>query len=245
MHYSRTAVVKRYALNAFFVFLMALHYILKLVGASKPPVWRKIIMGDEATYNDLHYAIQAAFGWQDCHLWEFRSVRGTFDCWRITKKDDFGWDFGDESDATPDVPLVENGRLYTLFVYRYDFGDGWEVDVKLDGWDPEGDGFGECVAKKGANPPEDCGGIYGYRHFKDIFTRAADGTLSEEDEAELKSMREWLCLDSDETWDPEVGICLKSEVDACRKAWKKQAAAYTARVKALKERGKKKRESTP
>ncbi len=36
-----------------------------------PRIWRRFLINNEATFMNLHYAIQQAFGWQDYHLYEF------------------------------------------------------------------------------------------------------------------------------------------------------------------------------
>ncbi len=41
----------------------------------EPRVWRRLRMIGEATFGNLRYAIQQAFGWQDCHLYRLRRVR--------------------------------------------------------------------------------------------------------------------------------------------------------------------------
>jgi hypothetical protein len=48
--------------------------------------------------------------------------------------------------------------------YRYDFGDGWDHDVLLEGilLKEEGVRYPKCVAGEHACPPEDCGGVHGY-----------------------------------------------------------------------------------
>lgn len=37
----------------------------------KPPVWRRVLVAESSTLLDLHYVLQGAFGWYDCHLHEF------------------------------------------------------------------------------------------------------------------------------------------------------------------------------
>ncbi len=55
--------------------------------------------------------------------------------------------------------------LSAAFVYAYDFGDNWRHDIVVAG-------IGKldkrltyplCIAGAGAGPPEDCGGVWGYR----------------------------------------------------------------------------------
>lgn len=38
---------------------------------TKPPVWRRVLVEESASLLDLHYILQGAFGWYDCHLHEF------------------------------------------------------------------------------------------------------------------------------------------------------------------------------
>jgi hypothetical protein len=53
--------------------------------------------------------------------------------------------------------------------YSYDFGDGWEHDIVLENrLNPEPRvQIPACLAGKGACPPEDCGGPWGYADLKD------------------------------------------------------------------------------
>ena len=45
-----------------------------------PPVWRRIIFPEQASFQDLHDVIQTAFGWDDDHLHIFKKQ------WKITMK---------------------------------------------------------------------------------------------------------------------------------------------------------------
>jgi hypothetical protein len=38
---------------------------------TKPPVWRRVLVEEAASLQDLHFVLQGAFGWYDCHLHEF------------------------------------------------------------------------------------------------------------------------------------------------------------------------------
>ncbi len=48
---------------------------VSLTGASKPPVWRRLLVPATIRLNRLHDVIQAAMGWDDYHLHAF-SVGG-------------------------------------------------------------------------------------------------------------------------------------------------------------------------
>jgi Plasmid pRiA4b ORF-3-like protein len=38
---------------------------------AKPAIWRRLLVPSTMTLGDLHLAIQAAMGWEDCHLHAF------------------------------------------------------------------------------------------------------------------------------------------------------------------------------
>ena len=49
---------------------------IQLRGIS-PPIWRRLLIPVSSTILNLHEAIQAAMGWEDCHLNRF-TIRGQF-----------------------------------------------------------------------------------------------------------------------------------------------------------------------
>jgi hypothetical protein len=51
-----------------------------------------------------------------------------------------------------------------------------------------------CVAGKGACPPEDCGGVWGYEHLREVLADPADEEHGE--------MLEWLGLQTATEFDP-------------------------------------------
>ncbi|MGO9019670.1 MAG: plasmid pRiA4b ORF-3 family protein [Syntrophobacteraceae bacterium] len=55
-------------------------------------------------------------------------------------------------------------------VYEYDFGDGWEHEVLLEGilLKEQGVKYPRCIAGKRTCPPEDCGGVLGYYRILEI-----------------------------------------------------------------------------
>ena len=79
------------------------------------------------------------------------------------------------------------------FTYIYDFGDDWIHKITLEEILP-GDGKkATLLSGKGACPPEDCGGPYGYEEMLK--------TLSSPKHEEYEELREWLGLVDDEVWD--------------------------------------------
>jgi Plasmid pRiA4b ORF-3-like protein len=73
-------------------------------------------------------------------------------------------------------------------LYTYDFGDDWEHRIVLEAIVPADPGaaYPVCVAGKGACPPEDCGGAWGYTEMKEI--------LADPGHEQHKEMLKWLGL---------------------------------------------------
>ncbi len=131
-------------------------------GVSKPPVWRRVQVRADTTFAGLHEVIQAAFGWTDTHLHSFE-----YEGVRIGAPDP-DWEDGteDENDiALAEVLLGPKDRVR----YTYDFGDDWEHDIIVEKViEPSADDRRPVLmAGKGACPPEDCGGPWGYSELKD------------------------------------------------------------------------------
>ena len=216
---------------------MTLFYKAKLIGADEPPVWRVLALPNTATFHDLHRSIQDAFDWKDYHLFEFRDsleVCRTRNEWRVQDHESMDWDvefpFYPENSRT--TRLIDNKLLLTHFFYEYDFGDSWKLDITLDRFDRTRLKTAACLAKRGAPPPEDCGSLSGFARVRRFFALEQAGLPPDKELMDYGSYREWLGLKDDETWDEEVGICKKSEVDSVRARWRKEAAAYVRRLKA-------------
>jgi hypothetical protein len=70
--------------------------------------------------------------------------------------------------------------------YVYDFGDDWVHKVVVEKVLPADPriSYPVCVAGKRACPPEDCGGVWGYREFL--------AAISDPDHPEHEEMLEWV-----------------------------------------------------
>jgi len=156
----------------------------------KPPIWRRVLVPDSFTFHQFHQIIQAAFGWEDAHLYLF-SPQGYSSRFTISipsKYDDL---------------LVKDSRLLKLqdifhtenqtYTYIYDFGDDWTHKIALEAILSGSSKEASCIAGKGACPPEDCGGAWGYENLKTI--------LKDPKHPEYSVLREWLWLEPDEKWD--------------------------------------------
>ncbi|UOY01894.1 plasmid pRiA4b ORF-3 family protein [Blastococcus sp. PRF04-17] len=120
-----------------------------------PPVWRRLVVPEKATLRDLDGLLQAVMGWRGTHLSLFELD---------------GRPYGDleDDDELGDPRSVRVGSLAdgTQFRWDYDFGDGWEHDVRV-----ERHRTAEaptCLAGANACPPEDSGGPHGYQRLRQV-----------------------------------------------------------------------------
>jgi hypothetical protein len=126
-----------------------------------PPVWRRVLVPGGFTLDRLHRVVQYAMGWHDIHLHSF-DIAGL----QYGPPDPVGeLVVHDELDTRLDA-VVGKGDL---FRYTYDFGDWWEHELAVEdvfGAEPD-ERYPTCVAGARACPPEDVGGAYGFREFRD------------------------------------------------------------------------------
>ena len=146
----------------------------------KPLVWRRIQVPGCYSFWDFHCAITDCFGWLDCHCHLFTLVnRKTGGTEYIGIPDEDG-----EGDLAGYATLPgwtkRISRYFTMenpaADYCYDFGDNWLHSVILEAIMPreKGAAYPCCIAGKNACPPEDCGGVFGYEHFKKAISRPND-----------------------------------------------------------------------
>jgi hypothetical protein len=126
-----------------------------------PPIWRRLLVPADLTLEQLHYILQLAMGWKDCHMHEFRIGHQRFGA-----PDPMEKAFGGSRTASERNARLSNvlGRAGIKAVYTYDFGDSWDhrivVEKRLA---PEpGRAYPACLAGQRHAPPEDCGGIPGF-----------------------------------------------------------------------------------
>lgn len=130
---------------------------------ARPPIWRRLHLRSDVTLDVVHDVLQTAFGWLDYHLHRFSLGGGPFDAGTDQFLCPFDVDEG-EDDGTParDVRLDETlQEPDDVLHYAYDYGDGWELTLRLEEVLPlEADTpTAVCVDGRRAAPPEDCGGV--------------------------------------------------------------------------------------
>lgn len=173
---------------------MIYQFKIQIKGITKPPVWRKVAVPGNFTFLKFHDVIQAAFGWEDYHLFHFVDKEyGYRLCISMPEEEDFDV-FNEPQDASK-VKLSDIfSDHFRKLLYVYDFGDDWVHEITLEAVSEVKQKKAVCLSGKGACPPEDCGGVYGYENMKAIF-RESSGE-------EVESYREWLGLEEGENWDP-------------------------------------------
>ena len=155
-----------------------------------PAITRRVVVPATISLPDLHVVLQILFDWQDCHLWQFSFGKADYVGDDVDDVDDFA-PAGRESRGAYGVLLMDALETRRTFLYNYDFGDDWQVDLKferkIEGTDA---GVPVCIEGERAGPPDDCGGPFGYMSLLEIL---ADPKHPERDET-----LEWL----DEDFDP-------------------------------------------
>jgi hypothetical protein len=165
----------------------ALQLKLSLRGVSKPPVWRRLLVPADMRLDRLHDVIQTSMGWTDTHLHVFSTAAGDYG----VPDPELG--FRDERNVRLRQFLKQRGDRIQ---YAYDFGDGWEHEIVLEKClhiDARAQ-LPACVAGRGACPPEDCGGPWGYSDLKE--------TLADPSHEDHDHMLDWLGLERAAEFDP-------------------------------------------
>src|SRR5579863_1192071 len=128
---------------------------------TRPPIWRRLLVSADITLAKLHDVLQAAMGWENSHMHQFRVGQRRFG--QPEPTDPFMRRPRVESERTVRISalLAEPGAKMT---YLYDLGDGWEHVIVLEKLLPADPHITYPVCTDGqlACPPEDCGGIPGY-----------------------------------------------------------------------------------
>ena len=140
------------------------------LGNIEPPIWRRLLVSCETRLSELHDIIQAAFGWEDYHLYLFEIGPVRFSD---------GADLENLAELTavdarcvqllhlvqPYRPSWRNTQF--VFEYEYDLGDGWKHEVLFEDAlppDPKRE-LPVCTGGERACPPEDVGGVHRYTEF--------------------------------------------------------------------------------
>jgi hypothetical protein len=125
-----------------------------------PAVIRRVEVPVTIRLDDLHFVLQIAIGWQNCHPFEFR-VGET--AWGLLDRDDPG----SSPRAAETATLVDVLALAKTFRYDYVYGEDWGHKVELEAIERAVPGvdYPRLVSAQGRCPPADIGGPIGYETF--------------------------------------------------------------------------------
>jgi hypothetical protein len=143
----------------------------------EPEIWRRVLVPAEVRLDRLHVIFQAAMGWTNTHMHQFR-IGGTDYGSHLDDEDDWPEDELDEVEFS----LADLVGVGDRFAYEYDFGDSWEHEVVVEKAATVKPVLKFAVCLDGANacPPEDCGGSPGYG---DLLTVLADPRHADHEDA--------------------------------------------------------------
>jgi Plasmid pRiA4b ORF-3-like protein len=124
-----------------------------------PLIWRRLLLRSDSTIADLHATLQTVLAWSSEHLHRF-VIQG-----RV---------YGPDGSGDPRrIRLVDlRLRIGERFQYEYDFIDGWQHDVRVEGiLSPElGRRYPVCIGGRRAAPPEDCGGPWAFLELRQRYS---------------------------------------------------------------------------
>lgn len=162
---------------------------------SAPLVWRELEVPSSLSLTSLAQAILLAMGWDEDHLHQFLP----------DGKDRYSYATSQNELKSPLYPGIKDGSRYGVshllkkqgdsITFEYDYGDCWFHAVKLQAVSEYAANEPKSVILTGganACPPDDCGGIYYYRHLVELIAERPQS-------AELRRFYKWIGC----KWDPE------------------------------------------
>lgn len=128
--------------------------LLLQAAGCQPRIWRRLVVRESMWLSRLHDSIQLAFDWFDYQTHAFALDDLRFG--NPVRREDVTIE--DDRDVTlADLDLEHRER----FSYYYHFGEGWQIQVRVEkvGVAEKGAPYPVCVGGERAGPPEDCGGL--------------------------------------------------------------------------------------
>ena len=124
-----------------------------------PPVVRVVEVPLAMRLDDLHFVLQIAVGWQNCHPFEFRARDKA---WGLIDRDA-------ETNplAAETATLADLRALGATFKYGYVFGEDWQHTATIEAVAPAQPGvvYPRLIDAQGRCPPADSGGAAGYEVY--------------------------------------------------------------------------------
>mgnify|MGYP002854797637 FL=1 len=175
-------------------------YVLRitLVGSS-PRVWREIAVPSTIKLTSLAHVIILAMGWEESHLSMFKKWRKEYHVY-MDSADMYDYPIEDAADYALCDLLSADEEM----TFLYDFGDSWRHTVKvLDcvEYDKDEKHYIRLLDGKNACPPNDVGGINGYKEMLRILKE-------EPDDEEAQEYYTWLGSKWDDEFFPAIDTAI-------------------------------------
>ncbi|MBL0139227.1 MAG: plasmid pRiA4b ORF-3 family protein [Bacteroidetes bacterium] len=148
-----------------------------------PKIWRELTIPGNCTFHETHAILQLAFGWESYHLYQFPLDRETIIADpEMTDAEELGRNLINSRTTLIDKILTDKGKSV---LYEYDFGDGWQVDIRvLEALDGLKLSLPVCLKGERSGPLEDSGGPSGYMNLIKI--------MSDKKHPEYKEIKKWI-----------------------------------------------------
>ena len=181
----------------------ATKYVLRisLVGAS-PRVWREIAVPSTIKLTSLAHVIVLAMGWEENHLSMFKKWRKEYHVY-MDGAEMYDYPIEDAGEYAL-CDLLSAGEEMT---FVYDFGDNWRHRVKVTDcveYRKDEKRYVRLLDGKNACPPNDVGGINGYKEMLSIIKDDPDGD-------EAWEYYTWLGSKWDEKFFPAIDTAIAVE----------------------------------
>jgi hypothetical protein len=148
---------------------------------AEPPIWRRLVIPAALHLEEFHAVLLSAMDWYGDHLWRFSVGSRRYTPGKRSQRSRL---LVHPKPKGPLCAMVRDllSKVGDTALYEYDFGDGWEVDLRLESiqdMDPHTN-CPRCTAGALAAPPDDCGGLPGFEWVK---AALADPQHPDHDEA--------------------------------------------------------------
>lgn len=136
----------------------------------QPPIWRRIQVKD-STLDKFHERIQTAMSWRNYHLYHFKINEDCYGDPDLLHDLFIDFDYIDSREVKLSEIVPKDGKRFP-FEYEYDFGDSWHHEVLFEGClrGEKGQRYPICLEGERACPPEDVGGVRGYKEYLDVIS---------------------------------------------------------------------------
>lgn len=196
----RLEIMKKFVSNSVEVLFLEMadmdfEFDLEMLGIKDPVIKRRLIIPGDKTFMEFHYVLQVLFDWQSYHYFCFRPKPQDYS--RIIADLKYEERFSDD-EIIDDARVVKIKEVFSprrkVLYYNYDYGDNWLVKITLLHRHSKDIGL-YCESAVGKAPPEDCGGVEGFKDLKKFFATEPHEEIDDD-------YRPWLGLEETETWDP-------------------------------------------